>query len=79
MRRAIDKTGMEPISAPTSLIKIVNWNGISQDIEQVLIAAFQAKDYLDCIQNLRAHGIDPGSYINTLDKVDSYFISARHT
>ncbi|KAF9646883.1 kinase-like protein [Thelephora ganbajun] len=56
-------------SAKTSLMGIANWDGKSQDIYQVLTTAFEAKDYLDCIKDLRAQNIDPSSYINGLDKI----------
>ena len=57
--------------ASISLMEVANWDGKSQDIYQVLTAAFNAQDYLDCIKNLRARNIDPLSYINSLDKVGS--------
>ena len=56
-------------SASISLMKIVNWDGTSQDINQALTAAFDAKDYRDCIKNLHSQGIEPLSYIDSLDKV----------
>ena len=59
------------VSAETCLIKIVNWDGKSQDIKQVLTAAFNAEDYLDCIKNLRARNVNPLSYIDSLDRVGS--------
>jgi len=62
------------VSAAIHLTKIVNWDGTSQDIKQVLTTAFEAKDYLDCIKNLRAQDVDPLSYINSLDKVGSPLI-----
>jgi hypothetical protein len=57
--------------SPTSiaLMKIADWDGTPEDIGQVLTAAFEAEDYLDCINNLWAEGVDPASYINGLDKV----------
>ena len=66
-------------SASTSLKKIANWDGRSQDIYQVLSTAFGANDYLDCIKNLRARRVDPGSYINSLDKVRACQISRQNT
>jgi len=62
------------VSAKIRLTRVVDWDGASQDIKQVLTAAFEAKDYLDCIKNLRAQNIDPLSYINSLDKVGSPLI-----
>ncbi|KAF9646789.1 kinase-like protein [Thelephora ganbajun] len=56
-------------SASVSLKKIVDWDGKSQDINQALITAFEADDYLDCIKDLLALDIDPLSYINNLDKI----------
>jgi hypothetical protein len=56
-----------PASIP--LIKIMSWDGRSPDIKHVLTTAFDAEGYLDCVQNLTAHGIKPESYINRLDKV----------
>jgi hypothetical protein len=61
-------------SASTSLMKVANWDGTSQDINQVVTTAFEAGDYLACVKDLKAHKIDPQSYINSLDKVGSYSI-----
>ena len=61
----------EPGSASPFLREIANWSesdGKSEAIYEVLATAFGARDYLDCIKNLQAKGIDPGSYINNLDK-----------
>lgn len=66
-----------PTSASISLMKIVNWDGTSHDIEQVLVAAFDADDYPDCIKVLQEQRIDPILYIDNLDKVSSYSISNR--
>ena len=52
-------------------MKVANWDGKFWDIGQVLTAAFDANEYLDCIKNLRALDIDPLSYINNLDMVSS--------
>ena len=65
-------------SASISLKKVANWDGKSQDIDQALTAAFGADDYLDCLKNLRAHDIDPPSYINNLDQVSPYSIRNHH-
>ena len=59
----------QAVSASTPLIRVANWDGTSRDIKQALTAAFDAKDYLDCIKNLRARNIEPLSYIDSLDKV----------
>lgn len=61
----------QAVSASIFLIRVVNWDGTSQDIGQALIAAFDANDYLDCVKNLRAQNIEPLSYIDSLDKVGS--------
>ena len=59
-------------SALAFLMKVVAWDKKPQDdIEQALISAFEASDYLDCINDLRGHNIDPLTYINNLDKVGS--------
>lgn len=65
-------------SASASLEKVANWDGKSQDIYQVLITAFEAKDYPECIKNLRAIGVDPKSYINSLDKVCLHLTLGQH-
>ena len=54
---------------PPWLARIVNWDGESQDIGRVITVAFGAEDYLDCIGNLEARGVEPLWYINNLDKV----------
>jgi len=64
----------QPVSAVTSLIKVVSWDGNFQDISRELTTAFDAEDYLDCIKNLRARNIEPAAYINNLDKVSSCLI-----
>ena len=64
----------DAVSALTSLLAIVNWDGTSQDIEQALTTAFDAEDYRDCIKDLRGRNIEPLSYINSLDKVRSHSI-----
>ena len=66
------------VSASIFLKKVANWNGESQDIDQALTAAFGADDYLACIKDLRAHDIDPPSYINNLDQVSSYATQNYH-
>lgn len=43
-----------------------------EDVQQVLIAAFTAKNYIDCIKNLNEHEIDPQGYIDGLDRVRSH-------
>ena len=46
--------------------------GVPQDPQQVLIAAFTAIDYSDCIKNLPRWQVDPQAYINDLDQVGSH-------
>ena len=65
-------------SASVFLTKVAAWDGTSQDIEQTLTAAFDAKDYLDCIRDLRGRNIDPLSYIDSLDKVSLDPIQRQH-
>ena len=43
--------------------------GVPRDPQRVLTAAFEANDYLDCIENLARWQIDPQAYINGLDQV----------
>lgn len=63
----------QPAAASAPLMKIANWDGKSR-IDQALIAAFEAMDYLDCIKNLRARQIEPQLYINSLGGVSPYLI-----
>ena len=75
-RQEIQQLEVQPVAAQavstsTSLMKVVEWDGMSQDINQVLATTFEAEDYLDCIKNLQTWNIDPQSYINNLDKVSS--------
>jgi len=72
-------TTAESVSAAIFLTKVANWDGKSQDIQKALIAAFGAKDYLECVGDLQAQDIEPQSYINNLDKVILYSISKRLT
>jgi len=67
----------ESDSASISLKKVANWDGRPQEIHTVLTAAFDAKDYLECIKDLRARQIDPSSYINNLDTVSQNSVSKR--
>ena len=64
-------TTTEAVSASIFLDKVVHWDGSLHDIKQVLNAAFDANDYLDCIRDLQAQNIDPLLYINSLDRVGS--------
>ena len=59
-------------------MKLSKWAGTSQDISQVLTAAFEADDYLECIKDLRARNIEPLSYINSLDKVSPHSIPKHY-
>jgi len=65
-------------SASALLVKLSNWTGTSQDVSQVLTAAFEAEDYLDCVKDLRARNIEPLLYINSLDKVSPQSVSKYH-
>ena len=67
-------TAPQQASALVYLREIVNWDGKSEGIYKVLVAAFKAKDYLLCVKNLQATNIDPLSYINCLDQVSSHLI-----
>ena len=71
------KTASQLVPASTWLNEVVNWDGKSLDINRVLTAAFGSEDYLDCIRNLQAQGIDPLSYINSLDKVCMHSVSTQ--
>ncbi|KAF9646793.1 kinase-like protein [Thelephora ganbajun] len=59
----------DAVSAKTPLMMVANWDGESRDIYQLLTIAFEAEDYLDCIKDLEALGINPLSYIDNLDKI----------
>ena len=39
-----------------------------QTINQILIGTLSAADYVECLNNLPSHNIDPQSYIDGLDK-----------
>ena len=57
------------------LNKVANWDRWRpHDISQVLNAAFDANDYLDCIRDLWARNIDPFLYIENLDMVSSFSV-----
>lgn len=60
-----------PVSASIFLTQAANWDGESQEVYKALTAAFDAEDYLKCIENLRARDIEPQLYIDNLDKVSS--------
>ena len=59
------------------LMKVANWDGMSQEIHEALTAAFEANDYLECLKDLRARRIEPQLYINNLDKVSPYSVPKR--
>ena len=67
------------LPAATFLRKVAEWDGNSPNIDQVLTAAFEADDYLDCVNDLEAQNVDPLLYINSLDKVSSYSIPKQRT
>ena len=71
-------TAARTSSASYSLSDIADWDGKSQSIEQILVTAFKAEDYSDCIGHLGALNIDPLSYINNLDKVCVRQIPTQH-
>lgn len=72
-------TTTETASASISLNGIANWDGKSPGIKENLNAAFGAQDYLDCLRDLSARGIEAQSYINGLDKVRSNKISKQQS
>ena len=73
-------TPIHTLSTPALLHRIAHWNGGSpEDTSQVLTAVIGAGDYLDHIKNLKGQGIDPQSYINSLDQVGPYSVLASQT
>lgn len=64
---------------PALISLIANWDGESQDTSEILTTVFEAKDYMDCIKNLRTIGIDPPSFVNNLDKVGPRLVGGQHT
>jgi hypothetical protein len=61
-----------PRRSASDHLTLVSENKVSpQDAQQVLIAAFTAKDYIHCIKNLKERKIDPQAYIDGLDRVSS--------
>jgi len=85
VRRTIRQETQQP-AIPTGanqavsalMMKIANWDGKPQDIYEALTTAFETRDYLDCIKDLKARNIDPLLYINSLDRVSSHSIPKRH-
>ena len=67
-------TATEAASASVFLDKVARWDRSSPGIKEVLNAAFRAKDYLECIKDLRAKNINPQSYLDNLDVVSSCLI-----
>jgi len=60
----------QPVSAAVRLLRIAQKAFSSpQEATEVLTAAIEAEDYLECIKDLKGHGIDQGSYIDGLDGV----------
>ena len=66
-------------SAAKFLSDVAKWDGTSQGIIRTLTTAFEADDYGDHIKNLKALNITTQSYIDNLDKVDSYPILRQRT
>ena len=67
---------MAPTTTPrrsaSDQLSLISKNKVSaQEAQQVLIAAFTAKDYVDCVKNLNGRKIDPQAYIDGLDRVRS--------
>ena len=65
----------QTVPAPLWLENLVNWDKNCPDTDQVLTAAFEAEDYLECIKDLKKRGVEPKSYINSLDNVCPHWIS----
>lgn len=76
IQRLLTPVPVQVASASIFVTRIIKWDG-DQDIKQVLTAAFDAPDYLDCIQDLQVRNIDPLSYIDSLDKVSSRLTSVE--
>ena len=64
---------------PALISLIANWDGESRDTSEILTTVFEAKDYIDCIENLQAIDIDPPSFVNNLDKVGPRLVEGQHT
>ena len=46
--------------------------GSPREISQVLAVVLRAEGYPSCVEDLNGQGIDPQSYINSLDQVGSF-------
>ena len=66
------------VSSTIPMKLIAGWDGMSQGIGRVLGTAFEAEDYLDCVEDFWPQDINPPSYINNLDKVSSYPVRRQH-
>ena len=64
----------QPRSASLGLLQIARNKAFSstQEAAQTLEATFGTSDYLDCIEDLNACGVDPQRYINGLDAVSPH-------
>jgi hypothetical protein len=61
-----------PHRSASRYLFLISENKVSpQDAQQVLNAAFTAKDYVHCVKNLNERNIDPQAYIDGLDRVRS--------
>ena len=50
--------------------------GSPQEIGQVLAVVLRAEGYPSRVEDLNGQGIDPQSYIDSLDQVGSFFVPA---
>ena len=66
---ALQVVPLDKPPTPALLRQITRWDGSSQEISRVLATVFEAVDYFDCIKDLKGQGVDPQSYIDSLDQV----------
>ena len=69
----------QKLSASIWLNKVISWDGERSGIQRALKSAFKAEDYEDCTGDLQARGIEPLSWIESLDKVCVHIILGPRT
>lgn len=69
-----------PRRSASTHLSLISHNTVSpRDAQQVLMAAFTADDYFECIENLEGQGIHPRAYIDGLDRVGPHPLPLKNS
>ena len=69
-----------PRRSASTHLSLISHNTVSpRDAQQVLVAAFTADDYFECIEHLEGQGIHPQAYIDGLDRVGPHLLPLKNS